>query len=566
MKRYITMGSLKQNKTKTKVLVIGLDGASPNLIESWKDELPNLKSIMESGVWGKLESTIPPATCPAWNCFMTGKNPGKIGVYDFVEQFDMSTGPKVTDYTKQDGRAVWEFLGDSNKKVCVVNVPMTYPPIRVNGLLVSGMISTSKLGVYTYPEHLAKELDDVAEGYEIAPDVVAPKYMKGSEEGFLKELYRVTDKRLKITNHLITKYNWDFFMVVFVALDLIQHFFWHHMDENHPAYNPEKSKIFKDAIKNCYKKMDSMIGELVSLLDENTTIMIMSDHGFGPFHGYFLTNSWLEQEGFLKRGNGESGFKNFLVTHNLTGKKIKEFLLKTGMYTYFKKIKNLLPAALHELVPHEDNPLFRNINWAETQAYGLGNFGLIYINREGRESKGTVKQQEYRKLRENIIKRLLELKHPTTGKNIVTKIYKSEEIYSGKYVDKSPDIIIFLDEGRYNQGEWLLGSKIWLDTLSAEAGITGCHRIDGIWMMKGPNVRSNIRIDSNIVDLAPTILHVYNLQIPEDMDGKVVKEAFILEKEIEYQKEVEEKKKSYVYSKEEEEAIKERLRGLGYLG
>jgi predicted AlkP superfamily phosphohydrolase/phosphomutase len=552
-------------KDNSKFLVIGLDGASPDLIENWIDELPNLRTLMKKGVSGKLRSTIPPATCPAWNSFMTGKNPGNLGIYDFVEPFDPSSGPKVTDYTKQKSQSIWEILGDSKRKVCIVNVPMTYPPNRVNGLLVSGMISSSKLGIYTYPSSLAKELDEVAKSYEIAPDVFAPIYMKGEEEGFLKELNRVTEKRVKITKYLMKKYYWDFFMVVFVPLDLIQHFFWHHMDTNHPSHDKEKSELFKNTIKDYYIKMDSIIGDLLSQIDEDTTTMIMSDHGFGPLYGYFLTNSWLEKEGFLKR-SASRDFNNFLVTHNLTGKKLKMFLLKADVYGIFKKFKNIIPKRLHEFLPFEDNPLFRNIEWEATKAYGVGNFGLIYINRRGRESKGTVEPAEYDIIRESIIKKLLEIKHPVHGKNIVTDLYKREEIYTGSHIDRAPDIVIILDEGRYNQGEWLRGTESWVDSSSAQTGVTGCHRLNGIWIMKGNKIKENQKIDANIIDMAPTILHSLSHPVPDDMDGKVVKNAFILDKEIQYQKIPEKKENEYVYSKDEEEAIKERLRGLGYLG
>jgi predicted AlkP superfamily phosphohydrolase/phosphomutase len=544
-----------------------LDGASPHLIERWIDELPNLKKIMKNGVSGTLKSTTPPATCPAWNCFMTGKNPGKIGIYDFIKPFDLESGPKVVDYSIQEDKAVWEILGDHEKKVCVINVPMTHPPRKVNGLMVSGMISTTKLGVYTYPETLAKELDRVVDGYEISPDVVCPSQMKGAEKGFIREIDRITKKRLRAAKHLMNNYEWDFFMVVFVSLDLVQHFFWSYMDKSHPNHDPNTPEEYQNIIKDSYKKLDTAIGELTEELDENTVVSVMSDHGFGPLHGYFLTNSWLEKEGFLKKGSGEGDYKNFLVSHNLTGKRLKTLLLKIGVFSSFKKIKNKLPTWLHDLIPLEDNPLIRDIDWSATKAYGSGNFGLIYINREGRESKGVVKEgNEYKEVRSTIIDGLRGLKHPKTGKRIVTKVYRAEEIYRGEHLDKAPDLVIILDEGRYNQGEWFIKDKTWLTPDQSSQKITGAHRTEGVWMMRGPNVKGNLKLDAEIIDLAPTFLHLFNQAVPGDMDGKVLKDALVSSADIKYEEASKKEKIDYEYSEEEEELIKERLRNLGYIG
>jgi len=283
----------------------------------WKDELPNLRKFMKDGVYGILESTIPPITCPAWNCFMTGKNPGKIGVFDFQQvQFNVRAAAKIVDSTSQEGSSLWEILSNYNKKIGVVNVPMTYPPTIINGFMVSGFSTPLSSRDYTYPPELLLELEKEFGKYEVDHDIVFPEYKITGQEGFLEEVYYLEEKKLEVTKYLMKTYEWDFFIAVFMMLDRIQHNFWHYMDKNHPKYNKEHAKNYKNVIKNGYLKLDAIIGELLELINEDTIVIIMSDHGFGTHYGSFFSNVWLETHGLLRESvQPIHKIKNFLSKH-----------------------------------------------------------------------------------------------------------------------------------------------------------------------------------------------------------------------------------------------------------
>jgi predicted AlkP superfamily phosphohydrolase/phosphomutase len=536
----------------------------------WKDELPNLRKFMKDGVYGILESTIPPITCPAWNCFMTGKNPGKIGVFDFQQvQFNVRAAAKIVDSTSQEGSSLWEILSNYNKKIGVVNVPMTYPPTIINGFMVSGFSTPLSSRDYTYPPELLLELEKEFGKYEVDHDIVFPEYKITGQEGFLEEVYNLEEKKLEVTKYLMKTHEWDFFIAVFMMLDRIQHNFWHYMDKNHPKYNKEHAKNYKNVIKNGYLKLDAIIGELLELIDEDTIVIIMSDHGFGTHYGSFFSNVWLETHGLLRESvQPTHKIKNFLSKHISPSNKMIKLLSKTHLIEKLAKerlnqkrdwLKNIL--SMHKA----DDPFLKSraylgIDWSKTKAYCWG-YGRIFINLKGRESEGIIKPgPEYERVREIIINKLKQIKHPITHQRIPIRIYRKEDLYWGKHSDNAPDIIFIMDDFRYTQKIELGRKKLWEIPVLR----TGEHRIEGLWMISGSNVQKSKKLNAKIIDLAPTILHLLNVPIPVDMDGRVLEEALSIRREISYSKPFTKVIKSFEYSKEEEEEIKQRLAHLGY--
>ena len=230
--------TMRDKKHKAKVLIIGLDGATWDLIKPWAEEgkLPTFKKLMEGGVYGNLKSTIPPWTIPAWNCMLTGKNPGKLGVFTFMCRSPDSYVFRPYFLLNKPPKSVLDIISENGKTVCAVNIPMIHYAYKINGCMVAGWLYHPSRPI-TYPEELKSELDSITGGYEI--DVieveVLPHEFKEIEiegkEAFLKYLYRVTEKRAKATEYLLDKYDWDFFMVVFVGPDRIQHRLWEDKDE-----------------------------------------------------------------------------------------------------------------------------------------------------------------------------------------------------------------------------------------------------------------------------------------------------------------------------------------------
>ncbi|MFQ6055058.1 MAG: alkaline phosphatase family protein [Methanosarcinales archaeon] len=555
---------------KNRVLVIGLDGATPELVFPWAKEgkLPNIAKLIDGGASGNLASTIPPVTAPAWVSFMTGKNPGKHGIVDFIlrkqgtydtTDFDTShimegsgVDLSVVNAAIIDSKKIWNILSDHNKKVGLLHVPITYPPEEVNGFMVSGLGTPGPKSNFTYPQSLRKKLlEDF--GYKIH---ITELDVENNEDVAIKDLHETEQKRAEVAISLMNSFEWDFFMVVFEGTDFVQHFFWKHTDPSHPAHNPEKAKKYKDAILNCYQKLDNIIGEILKNVNENTTVIIMSDHGGGSLIKKFCINKWLMYTNLLKlKKESKIG---------LNKEKIKSSLIKLGLKSILKKI----PKNIRESIP-DSNYTISDFDWTATKAYSCGGWSFIYINLEGREVNGIVKQgSEYEDLRNYIIKELYNLKDPITKKNIVEKVYKREEIYHGESLDKLPDLIVITDESIDCEQSIPKNDSLFVPP---PIGKSGNHRKNGIVIINGKNIQKGILLENaEIIDLAPTILYIMDVPLPHDMDGKILKDAFnpnyynskpVLFKDPSLDKIHSDSE----WTREDEEKVKERLRGLGYI-
>ena len=280
-----------------RVWVIGLDGATFDLIQPWVDQglLPTFAQLMQEGTWGDVESTIPPITGPAWSSFMTGTNPGKHGVFDWTYRRKNSYDfpPVSADNCLQP--TLWRIASEAGKRVLVLNVPMTYPVEEVNGKLVAGMPA---IDIITYPDELSNWIKEHIPDYVPYPDP-GQAYSDQGINSFLKLTNKAIDGRLKLWHDLIKEEPWDFAMILFNATDVVQHAMWKFMDPEHPQYNPEKASLFSDAILKIYQSFDQALANIMNAMDNDTVLWVMSDHGFGPFHQFIHINTWLMQEGLL---------------------------------------------------------------------------------------------------------------------------------------------------------------------------------------------------------------------------------------------------------------------------
>jgi len=400
-----------------KVFVIGLDGATLDLIRPWGAEgkLPHLAKIMKKGAFGELRSTIHPLTAPAWTSFMTGKNPGKHGIFDFISIAPNSYDVRYNNARSCRAPSLWKILSQTGKKVISINVPFTYPPEQVNGILVSGLDTPSTRGVFTYPPSLGEELKKHLGDY-----IIMAQYRQG-RAGYLEEMFRMIEKRLATVEYVLGKHPWDFFMVVFSATDIVQHTFWKYMDPDHPQYVRQEAAEFGDAIFRVYERMDSVIGELLTNLDEDTTLMIMSDHGAGALKKAVFLNKWLEEEGLLQPvqsssiiQSGGSFWKSLLgILKRRMPRGVKETAFR--LFPELKEKFNSYLVASH-------------IDWAQTKAFSFGVHGSIFINLAGRQPAGTVASgREYEVLRDEIIAKLSLLADPDTGELVIRRVHRREE-------------------------------------------------------------------------------------------------------------------------------------------
>lgn len=508
----------------SKVLVIGLDGATYDLLKPWAEQgwMPTLQRLMMEGVAGELGSTIPPMTAPAWTSFMTGKNPGRHGLYDWIYRHEDSYDVSPVTARRNGEMALWDILGKSGHRVCTVNVPMTFPPKPVNGAVISGLPAPSTEAGIVYPRGLLSEIEREVGEYLLYPDP-GQAYSDSGIDAFLAHLYRTTERRFQVMAYLRAREAWDFFMLVLSGTDTVQHAMWRYMSPEHPRYEPGKAEKYGDAILHYFQYVDQALGEVVADLDHDTTLVLMSDHGFGPFHKFIHVNNWLREEGWLKiKRTPISQAKLTAFRAGFAPMTIYNLLMDIGMGAMKREVERGKGTGLLRKLFLS----FDDVDWPQTAAYSLGNVGQIYLNVHGREPEGSVKPgAEYESVRNEIISRLWELCDPETGEQVVQDVYRREEIYSGPNADKAADIVFIPTRMEYfGFGECDFG---WYRVIEpVKRGISGTHRLNGMFLIWGRPVQPGLWLEgASIYDLAPTILHLMGQPVPADMDGKVLAKA-----------------------------------------
>lgn len=559
-----------------KVVIVGLDGGAFSTLQPWMDagHLPNLQRMIQTGVSGDLQSVIPPVTAPAWVSFMTGKNPGKHGVYYFTTR-DKTTGREVpVSASSRVGKTLWELLSDSDKTVLVLNVPTTYPPTPVNGVLIADFLTPKGKRDFVYPTALLDEIENRFGPYPLylKTPVFAANLSESNVESFLAELYLELRYKMAVMHYLMDRYTPDFSMVHLWGTDRAQHELWNLFDADHPRYNAKLAARCQPKIIQYFSAVDAALGQLQQRLDEQTTLIVMSDHGFGPIHRFIDLNVWLLQHGFiaikptllsqLRLWAWKLGITNELFLKLLLG------LVKLGI-----RLPDRTPADAVNLVREDGfQPLLslNDVDWSKTKAYAKFGLGQIVINLAGRDAKGSVQPgAEYQQVRDEIVQRLKTLRDPDTGQLIGGEIYIKEDAYHGEFLDEAPDITFLPLDNNY-MANILVGfsTRRWIMDIPA---LFGNHRLNGIFIAQGKHLAKGRRLDgARIIDVAPTVLYLMGQKIPTDMDGAVLTEAFTEEFLNHQPIEWTEPSRSVTatapsLTQEDEATIIERLKGLGYL-
>ncbi len=543
----------------SRVLVIGIDGGTFDLIRPWAEagDLPNLARLMTEGVHGPLESTLPPVTSPAWPTFATGKNPGKHGVFDFIRpmggQFEMVNATSIRAPT------LWQILSEAGRQVGVMNVPVTYPPAPVNGFIIAGMLSPVG-GTFTYPADLLDRYAHRMKPYRIAPHV---QYKRGNEVEFVADLLDLVERRGEYALRLMDDYPYDFLMFHFQATDVMQHAFWKFVDPTHPRYDPESGARFGPALRQVYRRVDGFIGQMLDRIADDTTVIVMSDHGFGPLHYVVNLNLFLLDQGLLQLKRGVwTRLKTDLFRAGLTPASIWHLIERAGLQNYVWQVsKSTRNKVVGKFLSFDD------VDWSRTLAYSIGHVGQIYVNLKGREPEGIVEPgAEYEAVRQRVVEALRQLRHPQTGRPLVERIIPGDQVAHGPYAYRSPDLHVMMDGYRVIAFP-LFATDHRIITRQIR-GDSGCHRLHGIFIAWGPEVRSGETVEgARILDLAPTILHLMGLPVPDDMDGRVLTEALTISRPVEYHSAGPAGARAEAgLSAEETAEVEERLRALGYLG
>lgn len=552
---------------KNKVLVIGIDGGTWDILRPMIKEgrLPNLKNLIGAGSWGTLETTIPPITAVAWSSFITGKNPGKHGLFAFMKRKRNSYDLTPINANDRKEAAIWEIMNRHKKKTIIIGIPVTYPPSKVDGVMLSGML-TPRGGKVSSSKKILKEINKNVGGYIPFPEKT---YSPKEKEKMLENLLQEVRSKTRVSLYLMKKYPWDFLAVVFNASDGVQHAWWKYLDKSHPRYDKRAAKEYQEKFNQVFEEIDKSIGEIIRAVNMKTTnLFIMSDHGCGPLENFFQTNNWLIKEGFLAlKSDWLSKLKYLLFKLGFTYKNVYNLINKLGLEPTKKIDKR---RGIRKLVD-QIFLSFKDVDWGKTKAYSLGYIGQIYLNLKRREPQGIVKPgKEYQKTRQEIIKKLKSLKHPETGKKFITKIFKKEKIYYGENIDQAPDIIFFPDNLKSIAfGDFEFASNKLIDPAF---GLSGHHRMNGIWVGTGQAIKKGKNIKAQIIDLAPTILYLMGIPVPKSMDGQIIRQAiepqYWRKHKLQYIKEEvlrKARKKRKPFSKKQKELVKERLKSLGYI-
>jgi predicted AlkP superfamily phosphohydrolase/phosphomutase len=490
-----------------RIFIFGIDGLTMRIMGPLMEKglIPNFKSIYESGNRGILKSTIPPLTPPSWASIYSGKNPGKHGLFEFRKRngyiFKTNT---CWDY--DEAPPFWKHLTENGKKCVLINLPLYYPPMRLqNCISISGFPITETFNIY-HPESLKQEIMREAPDYKVDSNW-QHNLMEGQEKAFIKANIEVTKSRIKALNYLMSNKAWDLFFIVFTGTDRLQHFFWDEIING----GPETIQY--------YKLLDETIGHVIGSLKQDDFFFIVSDHGFCPIHTGVNLNTVLQQHGFISIKETVEIPVNYM--------KLKK-LADRWKITY--SVKKFLPRKLIDRFQRhtkmEGTFAFSKINWLSTKTFASsGLFGGICINLKDRESLGIVSKSEYESLRDEVIQVFSSLEKD--GKKIMKGVYKREDIYSGKNVNEMPDVVLLAESG-FRFDETIDDGSIFREPRDGKNRhiVVGEHEVESIFMFKHGDVVEKRFNEVSVTDIAPSILNIFGISIPTSMDGKSLFEDY----------------------------------------
>jgi predicted AlkP superfamily phosphohydrolase/phosphomutase len=475
------LNRLLRRKKEPKVFVIGLDCAPPELLfDQWREELPNLKTVFDGGALSTMYSSTPAITVPAWSSMTSSKDPGELGFYGFRNRADytydnryIATGIAVKE------KRIWDILGEEGKKCILVGVPQTYPVRPINGHLISSFLTPSTTNSriqWTHPKSLQQEIQEL-----LAPevyDVDVPQYRTDDKAFLLRQINDMTRKRFKVLRYLLDNKPWDFFMFVEMGVDRIHHGLWAHHDSSHRNHDPASPYV--NSIKDYYLYLDQEIGTLLERLPANTHIIVVSDHGVKKMDGGLCINEWLRREGYL----------------TLFDEPVE------GRLSSFEKVE---------------------VDWSHTRAWGDGGYyGRIFFNVAGREPNGTIPANEYDAFSDQLAQEIRDIPAPD-GCALDTKVFKPWEVYR-TVRGVAPDLLVYFDNlgwrsvGSFGHGDIYTFKN---DTGPDDAN----HAVNGIFSYTPPerNLNGRTLADTQLMDFAPTILDIFGLPVPADMQGKIIR-------------------------------------------
>ena len=548
------------NKKKPKTIVIGLDGATWTVLDYLMNQgiMNHFKGILNRGVRCILKSTIPPITGTAWVSFATGKNPGKHGCFDFTYPTTSLDILKTISSKRINGRTFYEYLNENGKKNILINLPGSYPP-RTDDITITSLFTKGEQ--FVFPSSLKEEIQTLKD-YRLTPDMKL--FTNHEKKEYINDIRKLERNRFECAKELFKK-EWDLFFLLFSGTDWIHHVLYDKLATGELPADHEAVQF--------YKEIDHYLNWFSQNLDENTNLIVLSDHGFDTYKGEFYINEWLRKEGYLFLKNQstttEKEHKWAEEFAKASENKIKVIKLPFFLKEFLQKNEAIKSMSIKLYKWMRDKLSLRfevetSVDLERSVAYSTsGELNGIYINCKNRFSNGIVEQENYERIRLEIVNKLQTLKDKHANR-IFKNVWTKEEVFKGEMLHEAPDIVIEL-------GEYVIGGNFPMQILEENQVIY--HHSDGIFFGMGPAFKRNKQIDNaSILDLAPTILYLMEQKVPQDMDGKVLtwlmKDEFVEKRQVQYSQATEEavlKGKKFTFDNEEDDLVIERLKGLGYL-
>ncbi len=465
------MFGLRKRRAR-RVLVIGLDCASPDLIfNTFRDDLPTLSRLAHAGTWGRLRSSIPCITVPAWASMMSSRDPGVLGVYGFRNRRDYSYDAMSTaDSSSVRVPRVWDIAGAAGKQAIVIGAPQTYPVRPVNGLVVSDFLTPNADAPFTYPAILKREILNLVPDYRF--DV--REFRTPDKATLLESIHALTRTQTQVVRHLISSRPWDFFMYMNIGLDRLHHGFWRFHDPQHRAHEPISP--YRHAIHDYYCQMDALTADLIERAGDDTVVLVVSDHGVSRMDGGICLNEWLWQQGWL--------------------------VFRT-------------PPPEGRITRFEDMA----VDWEKTRAWASGGYyGRVFLNVRGREPAGTIAPGDYEATRDHLASLIRAIPGPL-GEPLHTQVFKPQEIYQSVN-GIAPDLLVYFGDLHWRAVGSLGHGRHY--TFENDTGPDDAnHAEEGMFILYDPRERGQGEMqDRQLMDIAPTLLNKLGLPAPAEMQGR----------------------------------------------
>jgi predicted AlkP superfamily phosphohydrolase/phosphomutase len=502
---------------KPKLVVIGLDGASFTLVDRFVAAglMPNLARLLARSASAPMTCTWPAHTAPGWASVVTGRLPGRHGIFQFFDTQDPDYGAVIVGSGDFGCSTVWDWLALQGWSAGLVNVPMSHPPRQdLPGFQITWPLTNTL--AYAHPRSLLGEL--ARGGVHFRSDLAT---MYRGEPDYIEEALASVRARLASFAYLLRARPVDAMMVVFTEIDRVCHHYYHLFDPDHPRYEPAPDGRQR-AIERVHVEVDAALGELLAMLDEETTVVVVSDHGSGSGKMLYCVHRVLEREGLLAtRPAGEaSGEASWFTDRSVT------------------------------------------IDWSRTSVYmPVPGCSALDLNLRGRQRHGTVASYDASRVLDEVAA-LLSAERDEEGNPVFSRILRREEAFPGTMSDRAPDLLLVPRDEATLVAPGLTG-PVWQPSPQ-----TGLHRHEGLWLQASPRIAAGRRQQPiRIVDVAPTMLADVGLSVPNDLDGHVVADAFMTAQERLRPLEVDEAA-SFVdrgVAGPEDASTSIRLRQMGYL-